>query len=85
MSESLNGPGRPAETGRLEAVLGHQRPPGADSRQQPDDDRRRVLARRRLKRLRDDHHADPEHDGHPGVDRDRPRDPGQRAGQADDA
>ena len=66
-----------------QAVLGHERGPGADAGQQADDDGRRVLARRRLKRLRADDDADPEHDRHAGVDRHGPGDPRQRAGQAD--
>ena len=62
MSDSSNGPAGLPRAGRPQPVLRHERAPRADAGQQTDDDGRRVLDRRRLKRLRDDHHPDPQHD-----------------------
>ena len=52
MSDSLNGSAGAPDPRGAQAVLGHQRAPGADAGKQADDHRRRVLARRRLERLR---------------------------------
>ena len=76
-------PRRPSEPRGAQPVLCHERAPRADPWQEADNDGGRMLAWRCLKCLRDDHHADPENDRHPGLDGDRPRDPGQRTRDAD--
>src|SRR5262249_14620256 len=75
--------GAAAKTGRVQAALSHEDAPRGDSRKQSHHNGGRVGAWRGLKSPRADADADPQDNGHAGIDGNGPGDPRERAGKAD--
>ncbi len=72
------------DAGGAERLRQHQQTPGGDRGEQPDRHGRRVLGRRRLKRLRRDDDADPQHDRHARFHRHQRIDQVGEAAERDD-
>src|SRR5450432_2031620 len=67
----------------MKSCLGHEGTPARNARQESHHYRRGMSVRSRLEGLRDDDDANPENNGHSGVDWNRPGNPPKRSGETD--